>query len=150
MKNTNNKYFDNSSMEGHSEPIISKELWEEVKKRMPKKEKETLLKPNKEYLKYTRKVINQERDNTKLLKEQERCEPKMRDDINSMITTIYFHREKSENWEIENMANQFGFATERIPHIGYETEIKIEILKDGTNKVLSINGIDVSDKGISI
>ncbi len=70
--------------------------------------------------------------------------------MESMKETIYFHREKSENWELENKATQLGFAIERIPYIGDDTEIEIEIFKDGTNKVLSINGINVSDKGISI
>ena len=150
MKNTDKKHFDNPSIKGHSEPIISKELWEEAKKRMPPEEKESLLKHNKEYLEYTRKIINREREDTKFLKEREEDEYEMRTDIDGMITTIYFHREKSENREIKDMANRFGFATERIPYIGNETEIEIKIFKDGTNKVLSINGIDVSDKNISI
>lgn len=70
--------------------------------------------------------------------------------MKSFKETIYFHREKSENWELEDKAEEFGFASNRIPYIGNETEIEIEIFEDGTNKVLSINGIDVSDKGISI
>lgn len=70
--------------------------------------------------------------------------------MKSMKETIYFHREKAENWELEDKATAAGFSTERIPYIGYETEIEIEIFEDGTNKVLSINGIDVSDRGITI
>jgi hypothetical protein len=70
--------------------------------------------------------------------------------MKSIKETIYFHREKSENWELEAKAEELGFVAERIPYIGYETEIEIEIFEDGTNKVLSLNRIDVSDKGISI
>lgn len=70
--------------------------------------------------------------------------------MKSFKETIYFHREKSENWELEDKAKELDFVTNRIPYIGNETEIEIEIFEDGTNKVLSINGIDVSDKGISI
>lgn len=70
--------------------------------------------------------------------------------MKSIKETICFHRGKEENWGLEDRAKALGFSTERIPYIGYETEIEIEVFEDGTNKVLSINGIDVSDKGISI
>lgn len=70
--------------------------------------------------------------------------------MKSFKEKIYWHREKSENWNTEDKAKQLGFNTESIRWIGNEVEFEIEIFEDGTNKIVSIKGIDVSDKNISI
>ena len=70
--------------------------------------------------------------------------------MRSFKETISFSREKHENWGMEDRCKELGFNSEPIPYIGYETMMEIEVFEDGTNKVLSINGIDVSEKNISV
>ena len=70
---------------------------------------------------------------------------KMKRRMKSFTETIYLHREKSENWETEDKAKELGFDTQRIPYIGYEIEVELEIFADGTNKVLSINGVPINE-----
>lgn len=71
--------------------------------------------------------------------------------ITSFKKTIYFHMEKGEQiWELENQAKSKGFNSERLRYLGYEVEMVVEIFEDGTNKVISIQGVDVSDKEIKI
>ena len=70
--------------------------------------------------------------------------------MKSFKENIYWHREKSENWEIEDKAKELGFNTDPIRWIGNEVEFEIEVFEDGTNKITSIMEIDVSDKNISI
>ena len=57
-----------------------------------------------------------------------------------------------QNWIIETQAKRKKFNIEQLHFLGlgYELEMEIEIYKDGTNKVISIMGVDVSDKIISI
>lgn len=63
----------------------------------------------------------------------------------------YLHGGKEENWQIgkelslseDTILNQFRFT-------GYEVSFELEVNEDGTNTVLQINGIDVSEKGINI
>ena len=57
--------------------------------------------------------------------------------MKSFKEKIYWHREKSKNWDIEDKAKQLGFNTEHIRWIGYEVELEIEIFEDGTNKIFS-------------
>ena len=72
-------------------------------------------------------------------------------DMDRFKTNIYFHMEKGANlWEIEDQAKQQGFTTDRLRFLGYEVEMEVEIFKDGSNQVVSIMGVDVSDKKISI
>jgi hypothetical protein len=69
----------------------------------------------------------------------------------SFIENIYVHRDKEDNWELESKAEDLGFKnTDKLVYTGYEVCFKTEFFEDGTNKVLSIDGIDVSDKNISI
>lgn len=66
--------------------------------------------------------------------------------------TIYFNREKEENWGIVEEAVQLGFTnnTRDFLYIGYEVGMEINVCENGEVKVLSINGIDVQDKDICI
>jgi hypothetical protein len=71
--------------------------------------------------------------------------------MTSFIENIYVHRDKEDNWELESKAEDLGFKnTDKLVYTGYEVCFKTEFFEDGTNKVLSIDGIDVSDKNISI
>ena len=71
--------------------------------------------------------------------------------MKSFEKVIYFHREKEENWEIERLAKEKGFKDrEGILYLGYEIDMNVEIREDLKHKVLSIQGIDVSDKDIFI
>ena len=66
--------------------------------------------------------------------------------------TIYFNREKEENWGIVEEAVQLGFTnnTRDFLYIGYEVGMEINVCENGEVKVLSINGVDVSDKEICV
>ena len=70
--------------------------------------------------------------------------------MKSITEKIYFHREKEDNWDLEKKLEKKKFNTENIPWLGLEIEVKIELFEDGTNKVISLQGVDVSDKNISI
>ena len=72
--------------------------------------------------------------------------------MKSFKETIYFHREKEDNWEIVEEAVQLGFTndTRDFLYIGYEVEMEINVCENGEVKVLSINGVDVSDKEICV
>ena len=71
--------------------------------------------------------------------------------MENITKKIYFHMEKGAQLrELEDDAAAKGFDTERIRFLGYEVEMEVAIYKDGTNKVLSIMGVDVSDKNITI
>ena len=70
--------------------------------------------------------------------------------MKSIKEKIYFHREKEDNWDLEKKLEKKKFNTENIPWLGLEIEVKIELFEDGTNKVISLQGVDVSDKNISI
>ena len=63
---------------------------------------------------------------------------------------VYFHREKEENWDIEEESISRGFDTENILWLGSDVEMTVEIREDGTNKVLSVQGKDVSNLDIFI
>ena len=68
-----------------------------------------------------------------------------------IVDTIYFHREKESNWELEKKARLLGWANSSdMTYIGSEVKMRVEI-ENTTNvtvKVLEINGVDVSDKEI--
>lgn len=73
--------------------------------------------------------------------------------MEKIVDTIYLHREKEDNWELEEQAETLGWNnSSEILYIGSEVEMKIEITneKELKTKVLEINGIDVSDKEIYI
>lgn len=70
--------------------------------------------------------------------------------MKSIKQKIYFHREKEDNWDLEKKLEKKKFNTDNILYLGSEIEVEVEIFEDGTNKVIFFEGIDVSDKNISI
>lgn len=70
--------------------------------------------------------------------------------MKSIKQKIYFHREKEDNWDLEDKLEKKKFNTDNILYLGSEITVEVELFEDGTNKVISFEGIDVSDKNISI
>lgn len=71
--------------------------------------------------------------------------------MKSFEETIYFHREKEENWDIIEKAEELGFENANdLDYLAYEVGMEVLICEDGNNKVLTINGVDVSDKEIYV
>lgn len=70
--------------------------------------------------------------------------------VKSIKENIYFHREKEDNYNLEEKLEKKKFNTENILHLGSEIGMKIELFEDGTNRVLALNGVDLSDKNISV
>ena len=70
--------------------------------------------------------------------------------MKSIKQKIYFHREKEDNWDLEEKLEKKKFNTDNILYLGSEIEVEVELFEDGTNKVISFEGIDVSDKNIAI
>lgn len=70
--------------------------------------------------------------------------------MKSIKEDIYFNREKEDNWELEKKLEKKHFNTDNILYLGYEIQIKVELMEDGTNRVLEFEGVDISDKNISI
>lgn len=70
--------------------------------------------------------------------------------MKSFKKKVYFHREKEENWDIEKESISRGFDAENILRLGSDVEMTVEIREDGTNKVLSVQGKDVSNLDIFI
>lgn len=65
--------------------------------------------------------------------------------------TIHFNREKEDNWDIVDQAMELGFKNARdLSYLGYELKMEVLVCEDGKNKVLTINGVDVSDKEIYV
>lgn len=64
---------------------------------------------------------------------------------------VYFNRDKEDNWDIIDKAYRQGFDNpDNLAYLGYDIQMKVEINESGDNVVLEINGIDVSDKDITI
>lgn len=70
--------------------------------------------------------------------------------MKSIKEKLYFHRGKEDNWDLETKLEKKKFNTDNILYLGSEIEVQVEIFEDGTNRVISFEGIDVSDKNISI
>lgn len=71
--------------------------------------------------------------------------------MRSFKETIYFHREKENNWNLVSKAEEMGFeSADAFLYTGYELEMKLECRENGVSKILEINGKDVSDKNIFI
>lgn len=70
--------------------------------------------------------------------------------MKSIKQKIYFHREKEDNWDLEEKLEKKKFNTDNILYLGSEITVEVELFEDGTNRVVSFEGIDVSDKNISI
>ena len=71
--------------------------------------------------------------------------------MKSFITTKSLHSDKEDNWSLIRKAKSKGFmCTEDLAYLGYEVNFEVEIFEDCTNKVLKINGIDVSSLNIKL
>lgn len=71
--------------------------------------------------------------------------------MKSFIETIYFNREKEENWSVCNRAEELCFKNPRdMIWLGSEVEMKVEIREDNKHRILEINGTDISDKNVLI
>lgn len=71
--------------------------------------------------------------------------------VKSFEEDIYFHREREENWNIQDKAEEVGFRnTKDLRYFGEELELKVEVREDMKHKIISINGVNVSDKEIYI
>lgn len=71
--------------------------------------------------------------------------------MKKFIETIYFNREKEENWDIEKRGERLGFESPQdLVYLGYEVCMEVEVCENLSHKVLRINGCDVSDKNIYV
>jgi hypothetical protein len=71
--------------------------------------------------------------------------------VKSFREKIYFHRDKEDNWDLEDKAERLGFKEPReLAFLGYEVEMEVEVSDTSKHRVLSIQGVDVSDKNIFI
>lgn len=75
--------------------------------------------------------------------------------MKSFVTNAYLHSSKEDMREIQDEAKENKVVTDeealqKLLYIGYEVEFEIEVFEDGTNKILKIDGIDVSDKGLEL
>lgn len=70
--------------------------------------------------------------------------------MKSFIETIHFNRCKEDNWVVKNKANELGFKSDELSYLGYEVSMEVEIFEDGSNRVLKIDGNDVSKLNIKI
>ena len=71
--------------------------------------------------------------------------------MKSFKTKIFIHRDTENNWNIISNAERLNFQNpDYLKYLGYEVYFEVEIFEDGTNKVLSINNIDVSNLNINI
>jgi len=71
--------------------------------------------------------------------------------MKSFKETVYFNRGKEENWDIEKKGEKLGFEdSSGLVYLGYEIGMEVEVREDLRHKVLTIEGVDVSDKEIYI
>jgi hypothetical protein len=68
-----------------------------------------------------------------------------------MIEEICFNRSKEANYEIvERFKKTYKRSpkdvTDMLYYLGYEISMKIKILKDGTTKILEVNGIEIKEE----
>lgn len=70
--------------------------------------------------------------------------------MRSIQENISFNREKEDNLDLESKLKKKNFNTEQILYLGYDINMKVELMEDGTNRVLELEGVDISDKNISI
>lgn len=70
--------------------------------------------------------------------------------MRSIQENISFNREKEDNLDLESKLKKENFNTEQILYLGYDINMKVELMEDGTNRVLELEGVDISDKNISI
>ena len=68
------------------------------------------------------------------------------------VEEIYFNREKEDNWDLQDQAEELGWNEEQVSNLaycGYEVGMKVEFSPEG-NKVLEIGGVDVSHLNITV
>lgn len=83
----------------------------------------------------------------RFIKEEKLGQPK----VKSFEEDIYFHREKEDNWEIQDKAEELGFRKPSdLRWLGSELEMRVVVSEDSKHKVVAVNGVDVSDKEIYI
>lgn len=75
--------------------------------------------------------------------------------MKSFKAKVSFHREKEDNWGIEEKGMKAGFKNYRnLVYVGYDVEMDVEITEtdegETYTKVLKIGKVDVSDKEIYI
>ena len=71
--------------------------------------------------------------------------------MKSFKTKKWLHSDKEDNWDLERKAEEKGFSNSRqLVYLGYEISFDVEIFEDCSNKVLKINGIDVSGLNIKL
>lgn len=71
--------------------------------------------------------------------------------MDSFKIDVSIHRDKEDNWDIVDKAKEKRFAnTDNLKYLGYETRFDVEIFQDGSNKILKINGKDVSSLNLSL
>lgn len=73
--------------------------------------------------------------------------------MKTILCTLYFNREKEDNWDLEEVAESLGWKNSKdIVYVGREINVKVEIsnIDHIATKVIEINGVDVSDKNIYI
>lgn len=72
-------------------------------------------------------------------------------EVKSFEEDIYFHRDKEDNWDIRDKAEKKSFKNASdLRWLGLELELRIEVREDSKHKILSVNGVDVSDKEICV
>ena len=62
--------------------------------------------------------------------------------MKKLITKIYFHRDKDENLELQELANAQGLKRDDLLYVGYEVEMKVEITESHV-KILEIDGVPI-------
>lgn len=77
---------------------------------------------------------------------------KLSDKINRgpKFLNYYLHASKEDNWDEGKSLKLSEEALKEFEYTGYEVHFYLQVNEDGTNKVLEINDIDVSDKNIRI
>jgi len=64
--------------------------------------------------------------------------------------TFFMHSSDNDNYFQGQKLKLSGETLVKFTRIGYEVQFELQINEDGSNKVLSINNVNVSDKNLSI
>ena len=91
-------------------------------------------------------------DNVSVADDTERQEKLLNENKKMFEIEISFNREKSDNWEVVDMAEERLFddkSIENLRYLGYELNMKVRIADDYT-KIIEVEGKNVEDKDIYI
>lgn len=91
-------------------------------------------------------------DNVSLADDTERQAKLLAEDEKVFEMEISFNRDKEDNWEVIDKAEELNFedsSIENIRYLGYELNIKIRITDDYI-KIIEIEGKSIDDKDIYI